>query len=53
MRALRDEGFDGAFVPEDVELGVKSYALFSADQLRLVSTQDCAPEVRSNRGPRM
>lgn len=39
MRHLLDEGFDGAYLREDIELGVDSYAIFRADRMRLVSTQ--------------
>ena len=34
MELLKDEGFDGARVPEDIELGVESFAVFAPGQLK-------------------
>lgn len=39
MRHLIEQGFDGAYLREDLELRVFSYAILQADRVRLVTTQ--------------
>lgn len=38
VRWLKGQGFDGVFIPEDIELGVRSYAVFSTDVLTWENT---------------
>lgn len=44
MQLLKDEGFDGARVPEDIELGVESFAVFAPGQLKAAAMLQARPK---------